>query len=228
MVTPPGKQGEGSRGRNREQISYSTIRRLSRYYRVLESAAEEELTHISSEQLAERNGVTSAQVRKDLSYFGTFGKRGLGYPVKELRNEILHILGMDHQWPVVLVGAGNIGRAMIDYVEFRRRGFLIVAGFDVDPKKIGITYRGVPIFPMFRLPEVVETHEVDIGIVAVPALSAQRVCNQLAESGVKGLLNFAHTRLIVPPGIKVRTVDMSIEMETLVYVVKRDGSFPLD
>jgi len=227
-MTPPGEQEDRSSGWKRDQISYSTIRRLSRYYRVLESVAEEELTHISSDQLAQRNGVTSAQVRKDLSYFGTFGKRGLGYPVKELRNEILRILGMDHQWPVVLVGAGNIGRAMIDYVEFRRRGFFIVAGFDVDPKKIGITYKGVPIFPMFRLPGVMETHEVEIGIVAVPALAAQRVCNQLAESGVKGILNFAHTRLIVPSGIKVRTVDMSIEMETLVYVVKNDGSFPLD
>ncbi len=227
-MTPPGEQEDRSSGWKRDQISYSTIRRLSRYYRVLESVAEEELTHISSDQLAQRNGVTSAQVRKDLSCFGTFGKRGLGYPVKELRNEILRILGMDHQWPVVLVGAGNIGRAMIDYVEFRRRGFFIVAGFDVDPKKIGITYKGVPIFPMFRLPGVMETHEVEIGIVAVPALAAQRVCNQLAESGVKGILNFAHTRLIVPSGIKVRTVDMSIEMETLVYVVKNDGSFPLD
>ena len=227
-MIPPDGSGDRSSGRKKDQISYSTIRRLSRYYRVLESVAEEEVTHISSDQLAQRNGVTSAQVRKDLSYFGTFGKRGLGYPVQELRNEILHILGMDHQWPVVLVGAGNIGRAMIDYVEFRRRGFFIVAGFDVDPKKIGITYKGVPIFPMFRLPGVMETHEVDIGIVAVPALAAQRVCNQLADSGVKGILNFAHTRLIVPPGIKVRTVDMSIEMETLVYVVKNDGSFPLD
>ncbi|MFC1559047.1 redox-sensing transcriptional repressor Rex [Gemmatimonadota bacterium] len=227
-MIPPDESEDRSSGRKRDQISYSTIRRLSRYYRVLESVAEEEVTHISSDQLAQRNGVTSAQVRKDLSYFGTFGKRGLGYPVQELRNEILRILGMDHQWPVVLVGAGNIGRAMIDYVEFRRRGFFIVAGFDVDPKKIGITYKGVPIFPMFRLPGVMETHEVDIGIVAVPALAAQRVCNQLADSGVKGILNFAHTRLIVPPGIKVRTVDMSIEMETLVYVVKNDGSFPLD
>ena len=220
---------EGAGGRERDQISFSTIRRLSRYYRVLETVAEEEdLTHISSTQLAERNGVTSAQVRKDLSYFGTFGKRGLGYPVRELRDAILRILGMDHQWPIVLVGAGNIGRAMIDYVEFRRRGFFIVAAFDVDPKKIGISYKGVPIFPMFRLPEVVETHEVEIGIVAVPALSAQRVCNHLAESGITGILNFAHTRLIVPPGIKVRTVDMSIEMETLVYVVRKDASLPLD
>ncbi|MFC1530138.1 redox-sensing transcriptional repressor Rex [Gemmatimonadota bacterium] len=220
---------DGDRGRReRDQISFSTIRRLSRYYRVLETAAEEDLTHISSNQLAERNGVTSAQVRKDLSYFGTFGKRGLGYPVRELRDEILRILGMDHQWPVVLVGAGNIGRAMIDYVEFRRRGFFIVAAFDVDPKKLGISYKGVPVFPMFRLPEVMQTHEVEIGIVAVPALSAQRVCNQLAESGVKGILNFAHTRLIVPPGIRVRTVDMSIEMETLVYVVNKNSPFPLD
>jgi len=120
-------------GRDRDQISFSTIRRLSRYYRVLETAAEEDLTHISSNQLAERNGVTSAQVRKDLSCFGSFGKRGLGYPVRELRDAILRILGMDHQWPVVLVGAGNIGRAMIEYVEFRRRGFFIGAAFDVDP-----------------------------------------------------------------------------------------------
>lgn len=223
------EEGSSSRDRQKPPISYSTIRRLSRYHRVLEVAAEEEdITHISSRQLAERNGVTSAQVRKDLSSFGTFGKRGLGYPVRELRDEILRILGMDRQWPVVLVGTGNIGRAMIDYVEFRRRGFFIVAAFDVDPKKIGISYRGVPVFPMFRLPEVVETHEVGVGIVAVPALSAQRVCNQLAESGVQGLLNFAHTRLIVPPGIKVRTVDMSIEMETLAYMVKKGGILPLD
>jgi len=227
-VTSAAERDGDTGGRERDQISFSTIRRLSRYYRVLETAAEEDLTHISSNQLAERNGVTSAQVRKDLSYFGTFGKRGLGYPVRELRDEILRILGMDHQWPVVLVGAGNIGRAMIDYVEFRRRGFFIVAAFDVDPKKLGISYKGVPVFPMFRLPEVMQTHEVEIGIVAVPALSAQRVCNQLAESGVKGILNFAHTRLIVPPGIRVRTVDMSIEMETLVYVVNKNGSFPLD
>jgi redox-sensing transcriptional repressor len=228
-MVPDSGRGGGSGARERDPISYSTIRRLSRYHRVLEEAAEEEdLTHISSRELAERNSVTSAQVRKDLSLFGTFGKRGLGYPVRELRDAILRILGMDHQWPMVLVGAGNIGRAMIDYVEFRRRGFFIVAAFDVDPKKIGVSYRGVPVFPMFRLPDVVETHEVEIGIVAVPALSAQRACNCLVDSGAKGILNFAHARLSVPPGIKVRTVDMSIEMETLVYMVRKDSTFPFD
>jgi len=205
------------------RISGSSVRRLSRYYRTLDRVQKQGMSHISSQELAERNGVTSAQVRKDLSTFGTFGKRGLGYPVDSLKDAIAGILGLDRQWPVILVGVGNIGQALLRYGQFRRQGFHIVAGFDVAPDKIGTSIDGVPIYRMERLPDLVAEKEVEIGILSVPAPDAQAVCERMGEAGILAILNCAPITLETPEGVTVRYEDMSIELETLSYALTRGG-----
>lgn len=213
----------GSSKEGPSRISGSSVRRLSRYYRTLARVQKQGISHISSRELAERNGVTSAQVRKDLSTFGTFGKRGLGYPVDSLKDAIAGILGLDRQWPVILVGVGNIGQALLRYGQFRRQGFHIVAGFDVAPDKIGTSIDGVPIYRMERLPDLVAEEEVEIGILSVPAPDAQEVCERMVEAGIRAILNFAPITLETPEGVTVRYEDMAIELETLSYALTRGG-----
>lgn len=213
----------GSSKEGPSRISGSSVRRLSRYYRTLARVQKQGISHISSQELAERNGVTSAQVRKDLSTFGTFGKRGLGYPVDSLKDAIAGILGLDRQWPVILVGVGNIGQALLRYGQFRRQGFHIVAGFDVAPDKIGTSIDGVPIYRMERLPDLVAEEEVEIGILSVPAPDAQEVCERMVEAGIRAILNFAPITLETPEEVTVRYEDMAIELETLSYALTRGG-----
>jgi redox-sensing transcriptional repressor len=200
-------------------VSESSIQRLSRYYRTLESAAEIGIKHISSSELASSNKVTSAQVRKDLSTFGTFGRRGLGYSVEELKMGIADILGLNRRYNVVLVGIGNIGRALLDFGEFRRRGFDIVAGFDIDPKKVGSKRKGVDIYHEDDFQEIVKKLDVDIGIIAVPAANAQDVCDAIIKSGIRAILTFAPIRLHVPENVAVRYEDMTIELESLSFAL---------
>ncbi len=203
------------------KISGSSVRRLSRYYRTLVRVQKQGMSHISSRELAERNGVTSAQVRKDLSTFGTFGKRGLGYPVEGLKDAVAGILGLDRQWPVILVGVGNIGSALLRYGQFRRQGFHFVAAFDVAPDKVGTSIDGVPIYRMERLADVVAAEGVEIGILSVPAPNAQEVCDQMVEAGVRAILSFAPITLDTPEEVTVRYEDMAIELETLSYALTR-------
>lgn len=214
----------GKRSSAAARISDSSVRRLSRYYRTLQAAAASDQAHISSRELAEQNGVTSAQVRKDLSTFGNFGRRGLGYPVEHLRVELARILGLDRRWNVVLAGVGNIGTALLRYPEFRRQGFHIVAAFDVDHRKTGTVREGVPVFEMARLRQEVRRLNAQIGIVAVPADQAQRVCDQMIEAGVRAILNFAPVTLDVPEGATVRNEDMAVELETLSHHLSRSSA----
>jgi redox-sensing transcriptional repressor len=202
------------------RIPTSTIRRLSGYYRVLEELEGEGERTISSQGLAHQSGVTSAQVRKDLSYFGNFGKRGLGYGVPRLRREIRLILGLNRRWKVALVGAGNIGSALYSYKEFRRQGFDIVGVYDVSVERVGQRWRDLTIGHIDELADDAERMGMEIGVIAVPARAAQAVADRLVAAGMRGILNFAHRRIQVPPTVALRTVNLSIELESLAFAIK--------
>ena len=201
------------------KISESTVRRLSIYLRLLQDADGVGQETISSEELAERSGTTSAQVRKDLSVFGSFGKRGLGYAVPELLHELRQILGLDRTWKVALIGAGKIGSALISYRNFQLRGFNIEAVFDADPAKIGRKWGSRTILPDSEMERVLRELEIEIAIVAVPAASAQEVVDRVVKTGVSAILNFAPVRLRVPDPVSLRNVDMVVEMEGLAFAL---------
>lgn len=200
-----------------KKISESTIRRLSKYYRSLEHLIEKKVDTVSSEQLAEIDGITSAQVRKDLSFFGTFGKRGLGYNTRSLKNQIGEILGLQQEWRVAIVGAGNIGRALANYGEFKKQGFRICLIMDSAPEKIGGKIDGLPIEDTARLGELVKANKIDIAIIAIPANAAQKMADDLVKSGVRAILNFAPISLKVPPKVLVKNENTAIEIESLSY-----------
>ncbi len=194
-----------------------TIRRLSVYTRCLLRLEEDGVKTVSSQELAERFNLNSAQVRKDLAYFGEFGVRGIGYYVSGLKAELQRILGLDREWPVALVGFGNLGSALVRYKGFSRQGFRIVAIFDDDPAKAGREVNGIPVFTTPDLPREVRARGVQIGIIAVPPEAAQSVADHLVEAGIKAVLNFAPARIRVPRDVRLQDVDLSIELETLSF-----------
>ncbi len=206
-----------------KKISDSTISRLSRYYRTLGRLIEKKVQTVSSDEIAEIDGVTSAQVRKDLSFFGTFGKRGLGYNTVDLQNNIGNILGLYKKWNVALVGVGNIGRALVDYEEFRKQGFVIKLLLDNDPEKISQKVHDLEIMPFSDVAKYVKQHKIQIAIIAVPASVAQKVADNLVSAGVKAILNFAPLSLKVPKGVITKNENMSIELEALSYHLTRKG-----
>lgn len=201
------------------KISESTVRRLSLYLRLLQDADAIGQETISSEELADRSGTTSAQVRKDLSVFGSFGKRGLGYSVTELLRELREILGLNRSWRVALVGAGKIGSALISYRNFQLRGFEIHAVFDSDETKVGRKWGSQTILPDSEMEATLEKLGIEMVIVAVPADAAQAVVDRVVKSGVNAILNFAPIRLRVPEGVSLRNVDMVVEMEGLAFAL---------
>jgi len=202
------------------RISDSTVRRLSGYYRILGELKGEGEKTVSSFGLARRAGVTPAQVRKDLSFFGQFGKRGTGYGVASLEARIKSILGLDRRWRVGLVGAGNLAHALFAYREFEREGFEIRAVLDNDPAKIGQTWNRLRVEDVGRLPEVVRERELEMGIITTPAAAAQQVADALVGAGIRGILNFAPRKLFVPPQVNLRNVNLAIELESLSFALK--------
>ena len=202
-----------------DRASASTVARLSSFYRVLGEFEREHVETISSKRLAERCGITSAQVRKDLSVFGNFGRRGLGYNVSDLRSEIGDILGLGRRWRVALIGAGNLGHALFAYREFQKQGFHIETIFDADPGKIGQEWDGVRILPLSELSKRAANPGIDIAIIAVPVAAAQQVVDAAIKAGIRGLLNFAPGKVVIPDGVAVREVDLSIAMESLSYAL---------
>ena len=204
------------------KIAESTVRRLSLYLRFLQEAQAAGEATISSDELAQRGGTTSAQVRKDLSFFGSFGKRGLGYAVPELLRALEEILGLHRTWNVALVGAGKIGSALISYRNFQRRGFEIKAVFDADPEKIGRRWGTRTILSDDDLEEVLAREEIEMAVVAVPADAAQPVVDRIIRAGVRAILNFAPVRLRVPEDIALRNVDMVVEMEGLSFALNSE------
>jgi len=206
------------------RISESTVGRLSHYYRVLEEVQTEGRRMISSHRLAEREGVTPAQVRKDLSYFGSFGRRGLGYNVAGLLREIRTILGLEQRWRVALVGAGNIGSALLAYRGFGGHGFDIVAVFDRDPGAVGREIGGQVVRDISALAEAAAREGFDMGVIATPAPMAQQVADALVAAGVRGILNFAPRKLQVPDHVALRNVDLTMEFESLSFALAQAKS----
>lgn len=205
--------------KNKKRISESTIRRLSLYLRALSVLDKEGIRTISSKELARREKLTPAQVRKDLSFFGSFGTRGLGYPVRELRVQIASILGIDRVWKVALFGVGNIGSALVSYKEFARQGFQIVKLFDNDQRKIGSNHKGIVISDFRNMEQETKEAGVEIAIVAVPASVAQYIVDDIVAAGIKAILNFAPVNLRVPDDVYLRTENMSIELEYLSFAL---------
>jgi redox-sensing transcriptional repressor len=201
------------------KIAESTVRRLSLYLRFLEEFEEQGAHTMSSEALAQRGGTTSAQVRKDLSFFGSFGKRGLGYPVRELRIKLREILGLDRRYRVVVVGAGKIGSALVQYRGFRDRGFDLIALYDIDPAKIGRNWNGLSVRDVAHLERELRHERADIAAVVTPAEAAQEVADRLVACGVTAILNFAPVQLKVPERVVVRTVNLVLELEALSYLL---------
>jgi redox-sensing transcriptional repressor len=202
-----------------KRIADSTVRRLSAYLRFLEDFEGRGLSTISSEELARRGGTTSAQVRKDLSFFGSFGKRGLGYSVPELAGRLREILGLGKQWKVIIIGAGKIGAALVAYRGFRQRGFNILAAYDLKSDKVGRTLEGIPVRDVSQLEKDVSKERPDIAVVTVPSENAQSVVDRVVKAGIKAILNFAPTQLQVPADVTVKTVNMAMELEGLSFAL---------
>ena len=198
-----------------------TIRRLSVYTRCLLQLEEDGVKTVSSQELAERFNLNSAQVRKDLAYFGEFGVRGIGYYVSGLKAELQRILGLDREWAVALVGFGNLGSALFHYKGFGRQGFRIAAIFDDDPGKIGRAVDSTPVFSSHDIGREIKARGIQIAIVAVPPEAAPAVTDQLVEAGIRAILNFAPARLKAPKDVRLKNVDLSIELETLSFYLAR-------
>jgi redox-sensing transcriptional repressor len=202
-----------------KRIADSTVRRLSAYLRFLEDFEGRGLATISSDELARRGGTTSAQVRKDLSFFGSFGKRGLGYNVPELKGRLREILGLEREWRVIIVGAGKIGAALAQYHGFRQRGFTILAAYDASPAKIGRTLEGIPVLDSAQLEHDIRRDRPDIVVLTVPGSDAQAVLDRVVRAGVKAVLNFAPAQLQAPADVTVKTVNMAMELEGLSFAL---------
>ncbi len=210
---------------SRRRIPEATVARLPLYYRALLETAEREVATISSERLAELAGVNAAKVRKDLSYLGSYGTRGVGYDVEYLLHEISRELGLTRDWPVVIVGVGNLGRALANYRGFGARGFRVVALVDANPELAGQPVGDLAIEPFDDLERIVAEREIAIGIVATPAVAAQEVADHLVAAGVTSILNFAPAVIAVPDGVSLRKVDLAIELQILsFYQLRRFSS----
>ena len=203
--------------RRRSEVPEATVARLPVYLRALRALADRGLTTVSSEALAASAGVGSAKLRKDLSHLGSYGRRGVGYDVTELVSHISGALGLEQRWAVVLVGAGNLGHALAGYGGFDERGFRVVGLLDVDPARIGEQVGGVVVRHLDELDEVVRAAGACIGVITTPAAAAQSVCDRLVAAGITSVLNFAPALLQVPPGVDVRKVDLSNELQILSF-----------
>lgn len=217
-----GGPGGGARG-----VPEATVARLPLYLRALTTLAERGVSTVSSDQLAEAAGVTSAKLRKDLSYLGSYGTRGVGYGVDFLRHQISREIGLTQDWAVVLVGIGHLGHALANYTGFASRGFRIAALVDTDPAQIGQEVAGLTVQPADQLEVLIKRHRIAIGVIATPARAAQGVCDRLVAAGITSILNFAPTVLQVPEGVDVRKVDMSIELQILAYHEQRKNGAAL-
>ena len=206
-----------------EQVSELTTNRLSIYLRCLTELEQAGVETISSQGLAEQFHLNAAQIRKDLANFGEFGVRGVGYYVKDLRRHLREILGLDRRLRVAIVGAGNLGLALADYPGFRQEGFEIVALFDTLNEKVGHVSRGgVPIHDSRQLKRIVRQERVSIGVIAVPAAVAQQVVNLVVASGIRAILNFSPGALTVPPDVKLKSVDLTVSLESLSFFLARE------
>ncbi len=204
----------------KEDIPHKTVYRLSIYHRCLQRLKENGVETVSSEAMARAAGVKSTQLRKDLAYFGNFGTRGLGYNVDSLSGMIGETLGTTRLQPVILVGVGNLGSALLRYGGFNKEGFEIVGAFDAEPAAVRQAPVRIPILSEAAMPEFIREHSVKLAILCVPASVAQQVVNTLVASGIQAILNFAPVFLDVPPEVKVNCVDVAVELENLSYFIR--------
>lgn len=205
-------------------IPEATVGRLPVYLRALAEMAADGATTISSEHLAEAAGVNSAKVRKDLSYLGSYGTRGVGYDVAYLIHQMQRELGLTQHWPVVIVGAGNLGHALSNYKGFGERGFRVAALVDIDPEKVGERVGPLVVEHIDDLPKVVRREDVAIGMISTPAGAAQDVADRMVAAGIRSILNFAPAVITVPASVSVRKVDLSIELQILAYYEQRKAA----
>lgn len=207
-----------------EKISELTTNRLSIYLRCLNELASEGRKTVSSDKLAKRFHLNSAQIRKDLACFGEFGVRGVGYYVEELRSQLTKILGLDHHHKVGIIGAGRLGTALADYYGFKQTNFDVAALFDADPEKIGEEIGDVRIHSIKDFAKVAKRESIDVAVIAVPAQYAQSVLEMVTESGIKAVMNFAPTPLRAGDDIKLKTIDLTISLESLSYFLALSGN----
>jgi redox-sensing transcriptional repressor len=207
--------------RARRRIPEATVTRLPVYLRILYELAADHVANVSSERLAELAGVNAAKVRKDLSYLGSYGTRGVGYDVEYLLYQMSRELGLTRDWPVVIVGAGNLGQALANYGGFGERGFPVAALVDVDPAKVGTKVSGTLVRHLDELPDIVPARGGTIGVIATPAAAAQQAADRLVRAGVTSILNFAPVVLTVPRGVSLRKVDLAVEMQILSFYQQR-------
>lgn len=206
-----------------DQIPNPAVRRLSLYLRQLEEFKRKDRRTISSRELGESLELTDAQVRKDLAYFGQFGHPGIGYRVDDLIAQVRRILGTDKTWNVLLVGVGNLGRALSAYKGFHAKGFRLVAIFDEDPAKVGRKQGSFVVQPLTELEQTIQKHNIRLGIIAVPAEAAQALTNRLVGAGIRGILNFAPTSITMPPDTAIVSVDLAVQLEQLSFQVNAPG-----
>jgi redox-sensing transcriptional repressor len=202
-------------------VPEATVGRLPVYLRALVEMAERGVGTTSSEGLAEAAGVNSAKVRKDLSYLGSYGTRGVGYDVAYLIHQVRRELGLTQHWPVLIVGAGNLGHALVNYKGFAERGFRIVGLLDAAPPKVGERVDGIAVQPMDALDWIVREQDVAIGVICTPAAAAQEVADRMVAAGIRSILNFAPAVITVPGHVSVRKVDLSLELQILAYYEQR-------
>ena len=202
---------------NQRSVPDVVVRRLTQYYHALRSCRERGLQVVSSQMLGEMLNITAAQIRKDLSFFGGFGKQGIGYNVESLLGRLQHILGLRHRWPMAIVGLGNLGRALLHYQAFSREGFQVAALFDSDPRKIGTTISGLTIHDDREIPRLIPELHIRIALLALPPEKAQEVTDVLVRSGVCAILNYAPVTLKVPEGVWVRQMDPLIALQSMTY-----------
>lgn len=203
----------------KKNISMAVIKRLPKYQRYLGELLANDVDRISSKDLSERIGFTASQIRQDLNNFGDFGQQGYGYNVKDLYNQISAILGLTKEYKTVIIGAGNIGQAVANYTKFDKLGFKLSGIFDANPKLIGIKIRDIEIQDIDTLESFLKSNSVDIGIICVPKVNAQKVCNSLVSNGVKGIWNFAPLDLEAPEGVVIENVHLSESLLTLTYLL---------
>lgn len=203
----------------KKNISMAVIKRLPKYQRYLREMLNNDVDRISSKELSEKIGFTASQIRQDLNCFGDFGQQGYGYNVRDLYNEINSILGLDRVYKEVIIGAGNIGQAIANYTRFDKLGFSLEAIFDANPKLIGLKIRDVEIQDIDQLNNFLKNNSIDIGIICVPSINAQKVCDMLVRGGVRGIWNFAPVDLVVPEDVIVENVHLSESILTLTYLL---------
>jgi len=202
---------------NERKISDAVISRLPRYYRYLGELLESDITRISSKELSEKMNITASQIRQDLNNFGGFGQQGYGYNVEYLYNEIKKILGLDRIYNLIVIGGGNIGQALVNYASFEKRGFVIKAVFDVNPRLIGMTIRGVGIYDVDCLEHYLKEHSVDVAVLTLPRSQSAKIAEKVASLGVKGIWNFSHVDLKLPDDVVVENVHLTDSLMTLIY-----------